>query len=182
MLLCAVTVTYSAPGGFTYSAPGGVTYSAPGVCSTMTPKQQQTVFWYNLGNEPQTLPCVDCGLMTGNFCDGGPALNYEDRCYANQRDPHGYPFPMSTRRTPLCTYCETSLNYCRYCRGVSSCTPPPTQVHWSGTRNAMARKSEEASAVVPAPGGSRQTQATTDQTTQTDDELRGSDSSITHLG
>ena len=45
----------------------------------------------------------------------------------------------------------------------------------------MARKSKEASAVVPAPGGSevvpapggsRQTQATTDQTTQTDDELR----------
>ena len=103
------------------------------VCSTMPPKQEQGVLWWTQPGEPVNLPCVDCGLITGNFCDGGPALNYRDRCYAYERDPRGYPYPQSTRRTPLCAYCETAFFHCRFCRGEKGCTPPTRRVHWSGT-------------------------------------------------
>ena len=75
-------------------------------------------------------PCVDCGLMTGNFCDGGPLLNFQDICFACNRVPTEFPFG-STQRTPLCSYCETSKRWCRFCRGIESCTPPGTRVHWS---------------------------------------------------
>ena len=103
-------------------------------CSAMPPKVQppreQGVLWYD--RKGMAWSGVDCGLMTGNFCDGGPALKYKDTCYASDRDPRGFP-EVSNQRTPLCTFCETSLEYCRFCRGVSSCTPPPTEFHWSGT-------------------------------------------------
>ena len=75
-------------------------------------------------------PCVDCGLMTGRFCDGGPLPKHKDRCFACDRVPSEFPFG-SRQRTPLCSYCETSKKRCRFCRGVPSCTPPPTTVHWS---------------------------------------------------
>ena len=98
----------------------------------MAPKEQadMEVLWCGLDDEQSAFPCVDCGLMTGKVCDGGPALEYEDRCFASERDcGEGN---AGRRRTALCSYCETLSLWCRFCRGVSGCTPPPTQVHWSG--------------------------------------------------
>ena len=34
-------------------------------------------------------PCVDCGLMTGNFCDGGISVDF-DHCFAAERVPKDY--------------------------------------------------------------------------------------------
>ena len=59
-------------------------------------------------------PCVDCGLVTGNFCENG--------CLAF------FYFPSETwapnQITPQCTYCEIKYEVCHCCRGVSMCTPP----------------------------------------------------------
>ena len=96
------------------------------------PPMELSVLWAPPPHTPCSFPCVDCGLFTGNFCDGGPTLEYTDRCFAFERDPQTYR-EESTQRTPLCTYCETCSKYCRFCRGVSGCTPPPRRVHWSGT-------------------------------------------------
>ena len=97
------------------------------------------VLWCGRDDGPQALPCVDCGLVTGNYCDGGPAINYEDMCFASERGPRGQG-NAGARRTALCSYCETLSLFCRFCRGVSGCTPPPTQVHWSGISPGASRK------------------------------------------
>ena len=58
-------------------------------------------------------PCADCGLFTGRFCDWCMAC---DRIPSEQwaRGQH----------TPLCSRCDWRWGCCRFCRGVSSCTPP----------------------------------------------------------
>ena len=59
-------------------------------------------------------PCVDCGLLTGCFCDF---------CYIAER----YPCPEQDRlrHTPLCTRCDRENDDgCHYCRRVQWCTPP----------------------------------------------------------
>ena len=78
---------------------------------------------------PLVQPCVDCGLKTGNFCDG---VEY-DNCFAADRVPADYAddHGFGKRRTPLCSYCEARFKHCRFCRGVSSCTPPARRSHWS---------------------------------------------------
>ena len=58
-------------------------------------------------------PCVDCGLFTGCFCD---------YCYAKDRIENEV--WAIGQHTPLCTNCDKAHDRCRYCRGISSCTPP----------------------------------------------------------
>ena len=53
--------------------------------------------------------CVDCGLFTGNFCDG-----IADNCYANERLPEQGWVPG--QRTPLCTTCDRTRGRCYFCR------------------------------------------------------------------
>ena len=60
-----------------------------------------------------TRPCVDCGLITGRFCD---------YCVAADRVPdedwaHG-------QLTPLCSKCDNVHNACHFCRGLRWCRPP----------------------------------------------------------
>ena len=90
-------------------------------------------------------PCVDCGLITGNFCDGGPSVGY-DKCFAADRVPEDYTYAAiddNKPRTPLCTYCETRFQFCRFCRGVKGCTPPIRRRHWSGVPLGGSRNFDE---------------------------------------
>ena len=96
--------------------------------------------WLPPEGAPTSFPCVDCGLMTGNFCDGGILVAY-DQCFAAERVPHDYANigGLGRQRTPLCSYCETLHNYCRFCRGVASCTPPNRLSHVSGCPRGQSR-------------------------------------------
>ena len=67
-------------------------------------------------------PCVDCGLITGNFCDG---IGYE--CYAEVHVP-GEDWCVN-QRTPFCNFCESKRPACRFYMRTPSCTPPETSVH-----------------------------------------------------
>ena len=71
--------------------------------------------------DPSGRSCVDCGLATGNFCDGGMSCEFDKVA------------------TPLCTYCETLHDFCRFCRREQSCTPPLRQTHWSGQPHRLSR-------------------------------------------
>ena len=99
------------------------------------PEEERTanihaIHWYEPG-QPGDYPCVDCGLMTGNFCDGSLKAGY-DQCFAADRVPKDFPPECyGLMRTPLCSYCETCSEYCHFCRGVMSCTPPRRTRHWS---------------------------------------------------
>ncbi len=65
-------------------------------------------------------PCVDCGLMTGNFCE---TFQCPWLCFAENWIPSedwG-----ESQRTPFCTHCETKFTGCHFCRGVAWCTPFP---------------------------------------------------------
>ena len=62
---------------------------------------------YGIGLAPS--PCVDCGELTWNFCDG-----HNDDCFASQRVPNG--IWGENQRTPFCTICERALDQCIYCR------------------------------------------------------------------
>ena len=68
-------------------------------------------------------PCVDCGLFTGNFCDGTIVHGWEVVCEASHRLPKERWVPG--QRTPLCTNCERRKRMCRYCRMEPWVTPPP---------------------------------------------------------
>ena len=59
-------------------------------------------------------PCVDCGLITGRFCD---------YCLASDRMP-GEVWAAG-QMTPLCSYCDNKHDACHFCRGQTWCTPPP---------------------------------------------------------
>ena len=52
---------------------------------------------------PTSFPCVDCGLLTGNFCDGSWRVGF-DRCFARNRVPKDYANAsgFGNQRTPLC--------------------------------------------------------------------------------
>ena len=98
----------------------------------INPFDMQVLWHTDQPGQPVSFPCVDCGLITGNFCDGGASVGY-DRCFAVNRAPRDYPVDVYRQmRTPLCSYCETCFDYCRFCRGVSSCTPATRTRHWSG--------------------------------------------------
>ena len=93
---------------------------------------------------PTSFPCVDCGLLTGNFCDGSRSVGY-DRCFAGDRVPKDYANAsgFGNQRTPLCSYCETLSNYCRFCRAIPSCTPFTRHDHWSGIPLSESRRFDE---------------------------------------
>ena len=57
-------------------------------------------------------PCVDCGLVTGSFCDYCEAA---DRCPDEEWAAH--------QMTPLCTKCDRKWNACHFCRGQQWCVP-----------------------------------------------------------
>ena len=98
------------------------------------------VLWCAPPGVDTTFPCVDCGLMTGNFCDGSGMSVGFDRCFAANRVPRDYPPEVYKQmRTPLCPYCETCFEHCRFCRGVKSCTPAVRTTHWSGVPQDEAR-------------------------------------------
>lgn len=59
-------------------------------------------------------PCVDCGQVTGRFCD---------HCHAEMRVPQEEWAPG--QHTPLCSTCDNTHNACHFCRGQKWCTPPP---------------------------------------------------------
>ena len=58
-------------------------------------------------------PCVDCGQMTGRFCD---------YCYAADRCPDERWAP--NQLTPLCSRCDNTHDKCHFCRGQAWCVPP----------------------------------------------------------
>ena len=90
------------------------------------------VCWAPSGG-PTSFPCVDCGLLTGTSCDGGASVEY-DQCFASARVPQDYSNSsgIGMQRTPLHSACETLRQFCRFCCGVKSCTPPTRRNHWSG--------------------------------------------------
>lgn len=94
--------------------------------------------WGAPRGSPTSFPCVDCGVVTGNFCDGGISVDY-NHCYAKERVPADY-LNAGTLRTPLCSYCETMYAFCRFCRGIRGCTPFTTKDHWSGVPPHLSRQ------------------------------------------
>ena len=58
-------------------------------------------------------PCVDCGQITGRFCD---------YCYAADRCPDERWAP--NQLTPLCSRCDNTHDKCHFCRGQAWCVPP----------------------------------------------------------
>ena len=80
-----------------------------------------------VGDEEELMrPCVDCGLITGNFCETerqrGHILWQGGNCFVadHERGSDWAPY----QRTPLCTKCEKLHGSCHFCRKVHSCTPP----------------------------------------------------------
>ena len=61
-----------------------------------------------------TRPCVDCGLITGCYCD---------LCFAEDRMPDEA--WVEAQLTPLCTKCDGVHGMCHYCRGDAWCAPAP---------------------------------------------------------
>ena len=67
-----------------------------------------------LGSEEGlTRPCVDCGLVTGCYCD---------HCRAADRLPQEV--WGDNQMTPLCSQCERKHGACHFCRRQHWCTPP----------------------------------------------------------
>ena len=58
-------------------------------------------------------PCVDCGLVTGCFCDS---------CIASERMP-GEVWAKGLM-APLCSSCDRKRGACHFCRGESWARPP----------------------------------------------------------
>ena len=63
--------------------------------------------------EMLTRPCVDCGLVTGRFCD---------YCYAKDRVPSEE--WAEGQLTPLCSTCDWKFGMCHFCKGLVWCVPP----------------------------------------------------------
>jgi hypothetical protein len=63
-------------------------------------------------------PCVDCGLMTGNYCETMRQLGHElwqgGVCLAEDRIPNEK--WASGQSTPLCSLCERKHGACHFCR------------------------------------------------------------------
>ena len=58
--------------------------------------------------------CVDCGLITGCFCDS---------CTAVSRLPNED--WAKGQLTPLCSHCDEDFGSCHFCRGKRWCAPEP---------------------------------------------------------
>ena len=126
--------------------------------------------WYAPEGTPTSFPCVDCGLMTGNFCDGGISVEL-DSCFASERVPTLY-LNNKGQRTPLCTYCESHSWFCRFCRKVPSCTPPNRSSHWSGVPLSRSRQFNPAMAEAARARISREAQPQAQTSPQDEDDQR----------
>ena len=82
-------------------------------------------------------PCVNCGLTTGNFCDG---LGYE--CYAEDNVPAEK--WCVAQRTPFCNFCESKRPACRFCMRTPSCTPPETSIYKGNDKPSKANSGGQA--------------------------------------
>ena len=61
-----------------------------------------------------TRPCVDCGLVTGSYCD---------KCLAKDRMASEEWIP--SQGTPLCMFCDSKwAGICHYCREQAWVQPP----------------------------------------------------------
>ena len=83
----------------------------------MCAMENDTVIIERLASGPTDMlvrPCVDCGLITGRFCDF---------CLAEERCPTEV--WCENQMTPLCSKCEEKHDKCHFCRKVSWATPPP---------------------------------------------------------
>ena len=69
--------------------------------------------------EPQMLcrPCVDCGLLTGRFCDGDDICE----CFAENWMPDLDWAPG--QNTPFCRKCEDRKEVCHFCRDEAWARP-----------------------------------------------------------
>ena len=76
------------------------TYSSPGALQVLS-----------FSADPDTFkkPCIECGLITGNFCDGQTG-----ECFAKDTIKDGKFEPG--QRTPMCTKCEKKYRFCKVCR------------------------------------------------------------------
>ena len=71
-------------------------------------------------------PCVDCGRITGGFCDGK-----EFPCLAQARVPTEQ--WANGQATPFCSHCERSREWCHFCRAQPWVRPfafPKTDPHY----------------------------------------------------
>ena len=72
-------------------------------------------------------PCVDCGQITGNFCDGNVHINGifcgrpDLSCWAADRVPDEV--WVRGQYTPLCPKCDSLYEQCHFCRKLSWCRP-----------------------------------------------------------
>ena len=72
--------------------------------------------------------CVDCGRLTGCFCDGEELRTSRLPCLASSHYPETNQKWAAGQRTPLCTSCDRKFSgQCHFCRGVAMATPPPTK-------------------------------------------------------
>ena len=65
-------------------------------------------------------PCVDCGRITGSFCDfcNGAERLPQEKWNENQG-------------TPLCGDCDDKRGCCHFCEGKSWCRPPSWPPSWT---------------------------------------------------
>ena len=100
----------------------GAMSAAPGPASSAfaEPLGPQHILCFG---DPKTLkrPCVDCGLVTGRFCDG-PKGESGPQCFASEKVPDER--WVQNQRTPLCSHCDNKHGKCHFCRGLLWCTPP----------------------------------------------------------
>ena len=66
---------------------------------------------------PLLRPCVDCGLVTGSFC--------ESRCFAEDWLGSIHEDWNDNQFTPHCTVCTARCKYCHFCRHKDWCMPEP---------------------------------------------------------
>ena len=65
-------------------------------------------------------PCVDCGLVTGSFC--------EANCFAEDWLGSEVEEWNDNQFTPHCTHCEAKYKFCHFCLGKDWVTPEPHYV------------------------------------------------------
>ena len=99
--------------------------------NTLLPPEKRTLSDYNIQNEASLQlvileelafgteeelkrPCVDCGQITGGFCD---------YCVAKDRLPSER--WCGNQHTPLCPTCDQMRDKCHFCYGMSWATPEP---------------------------------------------------------
>ena len=84
----------------------------------MVMKEEFRVYSTNAGAIPLVRPCVDCGQITGNWCN--------NECHAIDQVPFGDAIHESwnpEQITPHCTVCDTRCRWCHFCRGMAWCSP-----------------------------------------------------------